>query len=195
MKGGAGWSIVLLPLLAAGCFGPWKPIDDSSWSPPWRRPVASPGTYRAIALHASGTDRGDAASLVGSTPSGLPFHFVIGNGTVSGNGQIEIGPRWSGQAPSLLDGKTSAGPETIDICLIGTFATEPPFGQTTSALALIIHLTEQYRIPDEAIVFGPALVQGSIDPEEFLGLVAGTRLEGPPPQETPSVDPEPFGLP
>ncbi len=191
MNGRTVTSVLGLLLLATGCFGPWKPLDGNAWIPPWREPVPSPRPYRAIALHASGAERGNAALLAEASSHGLAHHFVIGNGSASGNGQIEFGSRWKEQAPSAQDGS-----ETIDICMIGTFTTEAPLGQTASALKLVVYLTEAYRIPDEAIRFSTSLTEGSVDPEEFVRLLEGARLDIPdPPRNAPPLDPEPFGLP
>src|SRR5207248_10158489 len=54
-------------------------------------------------LHNSGTRQGNARVFdyyhkhVRRMQNGLAYHFVIGNGTSTGNGQIEVGDRWRRQ--------------------------------------------------------------------------------------------------
>ena len=56
--------------------------------------------WKYTIVHNSGTRQGNARIFdyyhrhVRKMPNGLAYHFVIGNGTSSGNGQIEIGNRW-----------------------------------------------------------------------------------------------------
>lgn len=56
---------------------------------------------------------------------GLAYHFVIGNGTYSAEGEIEVGHRWSQQ----LDGghlqSAAQDEEAIGICLVGDFDKNP----------------------------------------------------------------------
>jgi N-acetyl-anhydromuramyl-L-alanine amidase AmpD len=72
---------------------------------------------------------------------GLAYHFVIGNGTESGDGQIEIGPRWpkqdqGGHVTSLDQNKVAIG-----ICLVGDFNQHRPTkAQVESMLELIRYL-------------------------------------------------------
>jgi LysM repeat protein len=58
--------------------------------------------------------------------NGLAYHFIIGNGIDSGDGEIEIGPRWEKQ---LLGGHVRSykvNLTAIGICLVGNFqATHP----------------------------------------------------------------------
>ena len=58
--------------------------------------------------------------------NGLAYHFLIGNGIDSGNGEIEIGPRWQkqqlgGHVKNHLINQTAIG-----ICLIGNFEKTHP---------------------------------------------------------------------
>src|SRR3974390_2523242 len=59
----------------------------------------APGRWRWLVIHHSGTEYGNAAIYdrqhrERGMENGLAYHFVIGNGVDSGDGEIEIGPRW-----------------------------------------------------------------------------------------------------
>ncbi|MDI6758300.1 MAG: LysM peptidoglycan-binding domain-containing protein, partial [Candidatus Omnitrophota bacterium] len=57
--------------------------------------------WRYITLHHSATLEGNAECFDrnhrGRRMGGLFYHFVVGNGTLSGNGEIEVGWRWQKQ--------------------------------------------------------------------------------------------------
>ncbi len=85
------------------------------------------GRWRHIVIHNSATTRGNAKAFdryhrnVKKMRNGLAYHFVIGNGSYSGDGEIEIGHRWARQ---LAGGhmKSSAQNEVaIGVCLVGNF--------------------------------------------------------------------------
>lgn len=98
--------------------------------------------WRSIVIHHSGLPAGSAASVErhqqASGLSGLGYHFVIGNGHGSGDGEIEVGYRWTRQLvgahvaarPRLATGSLrTAGldasklallnEQSVGICLIG----------------------------------------------------------------------------
>ncbi|MEO8353486.1 MAG: hypothetical protein ABI680_17290, partial [Chthoniobacteraceae bacterium] len=59
--------------------------------------------WRYIVVHNSGTRQGSAKAFdhyhrnVRRMANGMAYHFVIGNGTSTGDGQIEVGGRWRRQ--------------------------------------------------------------------------------------------------
>jgi hypothetical protein len=63
----------------------------------WRSPVR-PRNWKAIVIHhmASGTGSARAIDRIHRQKGwdGLGYHFVIGNGTLSDDGEVEIGYRW-----------------------------------------------------------------------------------------------------
>jgi hypothetical protein len=82
---------------------------------------------------------------------GCGYHFVIGNGTLSGDGEIELGPRW----PRQLHGAHAKTPDNryndfgIGICLVGKFndgAGRPSRAQMDSLVRLVRWLKERYDI-------------------------------------------------
>ena len=78
------------------------------------------------------------------------YDFVIGNGTDSGNGQVEVGPRW----PIQKYGAHAYTPDErfnqhgIGICLVGNFEVDrPTAAQMASLTKLVKYLMVTYNIP------------------------------------------------
>lgn len=116
--------------------------------------TASPQAHwRSIVVHDSRTKQGSAETLnlihqkLGR--GGLGYHFVIDNGPGSDDGKIEVGFRWSGQAPgAFFDDQTANWPDAIGICLIG----DGDAGRFTEAqleqlVWLVQQLQQHYDIP------------------------------------------------
>jgi N-acetyl-anhydromuramyl-L-alanine amidase AmpD len=80
---------------------------------------------------------------------------VIGNGTESGDGQIEVGPRW----PKQKWGAHAKTPNNefndygIGICLVGNFDIERPTAAQMRSLAkLVAYLEKNYRVPASRVL-------------------------------------------
>ncbi|MEM8867358.1 MAG: LysM peptidoglycan-binding domain-containing protein [Verrucomicrobiota bacterium] len=58
--------------------------------------------------------------------NGLAYHFVIGNGIDSGDGEIEMGPRWIKQLHGGHVRSYKVNQTAIGICLIGNFEVSHP---------------------------------------------------------------------
>jgi LysM repeat protein len=73
--------------------------------------------------------------------NGLAYHFVIGNGIDSGDGEIEIGPRWRRQIQGGHVRKHEVNLHGIGICLVGNFEeTHPTRRQMASFTRLVDYL-------------------------------------------------------
>lgn len=73
--------------------------------------------------------------------NGLAYHFVIGNGIDSGDGEIEIGPRWRKQINGGHVRNNYYNEHGIGICLVGNFEeTRPTARQSQSLIALVDYL-------------------------------------------------------
>lgn len=101
--------------------------------------------WRYITLHHSATTEGDAESFDRyhrkKRMGGLAYHFVIGNGKGTRNGEIEVGWRWTRQ-------KQSSRKRDIQICLVGDFNRQyVSEAQFDSLVKLIDILRRQYNIP------------------------------------------------
>jgi hypothetical protein len=117
--------------------------------------------WRYIVLHHSAHPAGGLASIdrdhkqrLGT--SGCGYHFVVGNGSESPDGQIEVARRWSEQqgGQHCRDSRVADINEYgIGICLIGDFdQTGPTAEQVESARLLIAYLKDRYQIPDGNVV-------------------------------------------
>ncbi|SIO59493.1 N-acetylmuramoyl-L-alanine amidase [Singulisphaera sp. GP187] len=86
---------------------------------------------------------------------GCGYHFVIGNGTGSPDGQVEVAQRWSNQKHGVhcRDGKTSEVNEYgIGICLVGDLDSAGPTPrQIEASKALIDYLGDRYQITGDRI--------------------------------------------
>jgi LysM repeat protein len=101
--------------------------------------------WRYITIHHSGTLGGNAEAFDRNHRArhmgGLFYHFVIGNGSASGDGEIEVGWRWRKQVKANR-------PFDIQICLVGDFTRENVTqAQMDSLVALVQVLRRQYNIP------------------------------------------------
>jgi hypothetical protein len=87
--------------------------------------------------------------------NGCGYHFVIGNGTESPDGRIEVAARWAEQKAGAhcRDGKVPDVNEYgIGICLVGDFDAAPPTARQVAATrALVAYLQDRYAIPSERV--------------------------------------------
>jgi hypothetical protein len=100
--------------------------------------------WKYVIVHNSGTRQGNARIFdfyhrhVRKMPNGLAYHFVIGNGTSSGNGQIEIGNRWMRQINGGHVHSDYLNYISIGICLVGDFNRDLPTKAEYEALDELI---------------------------------------------------------
>jgi hypothetical protein len=122
-------------------------------------PTAPTRQWRWIVIHHSATPSGSAAVFDKMHKAKgwdeLGYHFVIGNGTDSGNGQIEVGSRW----PKQKWGAHAKTPDNqyndygIGICLVGNFDIEQPTQQQMQSLAKIVsYMMKTYHIPASRVI-------------------------------------------
>jgi hypothetical protein len=96
-----------------------------------RAPVAR-SRWQFIVVHNSGTRQGNAAAFdyyhrhFRRMQNGLAYHFVIGNGTSTGNGQIEVGDRWRRQINGGHVHSDYLNNIALGICLVGDFNRDQP---------------------------------------------------------------------
>ncbi len=100
--------------------------------------------WRYIVIHNSATRQGSAKAFnyyhtnVRKMPNGLAYHFVIGNGTSTGDGQIEIGPRWSRQINGGHVHSDYLNNIALGICFVGDYNRDRPTRQQLEALDELI---------------------------------------------------------
>lgn len=106
------------------------------------------GRWRYIVVHNSGTKQGNAKAFdyyhkrVRKMQNGLAYHFVIGNGTSSGDGEIEIGNRWMRQINGGHVHSDYLNNIALGICLVGDFNRQVP---TRRSLESLEELTRYLR--------------------------------------------------
>jgi hypothetical protein len=116
--------------------------------------------WTVIVVHHSATGRGGAALFDKMHRErgwqGVGYDFVIGNGTDSKDGEIEVTFRWSEQK----DGAHVKGwnDVAIGICLVGNFEeTDPTPKQRDALVRLLRHLRRRFGVPPQRIVGHGAL--------------------------------------
>ncbi len=70
--------------------------------------------------------------------NGLAYHFVIGNGIDSGDGEIEIGPRWRKQLNGGHVRKANVNEHGIGICVVGNFEKTRPTRKQIAAFTSLV---------------------------------------------------------
>ncbi len=102
------------------------------------------GRWKYIIVHNSGTRQGNARIFdtyhrrVRKMQNGLAYHFVVGNGSSSGNGEIEIGPRWTRQINGGHVASDYLNNIAIGICLVGDLNRDLPTKAQLAALDELI---------------------------------------------------------
>ena len=125
------------------------------------------GRWHYIYLHHSQSVSGNA-QILAEQGSGLCDHFVIGNGDGCGDGEVQVGQRWTQQ---LEPGKAPGAnwmlrSDCISICLIGDFnQTRPTPTQQRRLIQLVSTLQGRLQIPRSRVLFdvktaGPVGVGG-----------------------------------
>lgn len=150
----------------------WRPSAAASAQPASARPqAAAPGTlpaawrsqarrsWKYIVIHHSATDAGGAESFgrehQKKWQNGLGYHFVIGNGTHTKPGEVEVGSRWVRQAEGVDGGHAGNKHYNefgIGVCLVGDFnRAAPTRAQLDSLRRLTQALMKRYGIGKDGI--------------------------------------------
>jgi len=115
-----------------------------------RRAPVQRARWKFIIVHNSGTRQGSAKVFdyyhrkVRRMTNGLAYHFVIGNGTSTRNGQIEIGERWTRQIRGGHVHSDYMNNMGLGICLVGDFNRDQPTrAQLDACEELIKYLQER----------------------------------------------------
>ncbi len=115
-----------------------------------RRAPVQRARWKFIIVHNSGTRQGSARVFdyyhrhVRRMKNGLAYHFVIGNGTSTRNGQIEIGERWVKQIRGGHVHSDYMNNIGLGICLVGDFNRDQPTrAQLEACEELIKYLQER----------------------------------------------------
>jgi N-acetylmuramoyl-L-alanine amidase len=168
--------IAIVPTVPRSLFASDVPRD---WVPP-----VAPRPWRWIVIHHSATTTGGAAAFDRMHRAKgwdeLGYDFVIGNGTDTRDGQIEVGPRWVKQKY----GAHAKTPDNryneygIGICLVGNFQVDrPSAAQMRSLVKLSAYLMRTYHItPDR--VLGHRDTKATECPGQYTDIAMVRRQAG-----------------
>ncbi len=159
--------------------------DGPSWYPRGRS--ISP-RWTHIVLHHSATRTGGAKRFdkhhrVSNGWDELGYHFVIGNGTDTPDGYVEVGPRWNKQkhGAHCKTANNYFNEHGIGICLVGDFTrTRPTPRQLASLQRLLKFLARECRITADRVaahrsVTGRTQCPGGLFPLRALRRALGSR--------------------
>jgi hypothetical protein len=127
----------------------------------WLPSSSAEKDWSAIIIHHSATQNGNAAIFdkmhrEQNGWDGIGYDFLIGNGTDSGNGEVEVTFRWQKQIAGAHCGGTPgnwANEDGIGICLVGNFDNTTPTPQQMQSLARLVRfLQKRYGIPQNRIL-------------------------------------------
>ena len=146
------------------------------------QPSRAERPWRYVVLHHSAGAEGgydridrDHRKLLGW--QGCGYHFVIGNGSDTPDGRIEVADRWVDQKNGVhcRNGKNPDVNEYgIGVCLVGNFDDAPPTPkQVSAARSLVAYLGSRYNIPADHIDTHADLADGpTACPGKFFPTVA-----------------------
>jgi len=106
------------------------------------------GRWKYVVIHHSGTASGNARIFdrfhryVRGWENGLAYHFVIGNGSDSKDGEIEVGSRWTKQLHGGHVHSEYLNQISIGICFVGDYDKDRP---TARQIACLIELVGYLR--------------------------------------------------
>jgi len=135
----------------------------------WAPPPGSTRQWRYIVIHHTASDIGSLGKIDQWHKSkgwdGCGYDFVIGNGTNSGDGQIQVSTRWMEQATGAHTRLTSEFARQrgltpnhynewgIGVVLVGNFDHSMPSPSQMASLAkLLNYLMARYQIPESRVV-------------------------------------------
>ena len=130
-------------------------------------PLKDPGTEKMrslnrIVIHHSATETGNAAYFrvlhrVVNGWNDIGYHYVIGNGSFSDNGEIEKGRKLPFRGAHAKGGNE----DSIGICLVGNFNTETPTYLQIKSLGILLRsLAKEYSLCRNSVTLH-RFIQGS----------------------------------
>ena len=149
------------PVVAMIPKSPLRPLPPqagipAAWVP---LPNAEKRLWTYIVIHHSATPTGGAAAFDKAHKAkgwdGVGYDFVIGNGSDTKDGQVEVGYRW----PIQAQGAHAYTPDErynmhgIGICLVGNMMDHAPTARQSAALnKLVAYLADAYKIKQSNII-------------------------------------------
>ncbi|MGR3311144.1 MAG: peptidoglycan recognition protein family protein [Candidatus Brocadiales bacterium] len=127
---------------------------------------APDNNWRYIILHHSATNGGNAADFdkyhkkVRGWEYGLAYHFVIGNGSGSDDGEIETGERWRKQIHGAHTANMDYNRIGIGICIVGNLEEKMITPrQFDSLYQIVLYLSRRHDISLSNIIMHNQVIQ------------------------------------
>ena len=146
---------------------------------PWK-PSAPERSWTSIVIHHTASESGSVESIHeahlrkkdkdGNPWLGIGYHFVIGNGSGMGDGEIEPTFRWRQQMHGAHAGDEAHNQHGIGIALVGNFDRHPPSpAQLASVKKLVATLKLAYGISSSSVV-GHAEIKPTACPGKYFPM-------------------------
>jgi len=139
--------------------------------------------WRFIVIHHSATVQGSASKfeifhMLYRGWAHIGYHFVIGNGTDTGDGRIEPTPVWVNQIPGIHARNRTYNEWGIAVCLVGNFdQTRPTELQMKALVGLAAALTKKFHIPPSDVTYHNHIVETDCPGKLFPYAEFQARLE------------------
>lgn len=182
------------PVYSVHALPPHRTPDNAVKSAPYKAPLRAPqpwnpraarisSRWTTIVIHHSGTEGGGAKTFdkhhrEQNGWDELGYHFVIGNGTATPDGFVEVGSRWHKQK----HGAHCKTPDNyynehgIGICLVGNFdRTRPTAKQMASLERLLRYLCTACGIPPTQITTHRGVTGKTRCPGRYFSIAALRR--------------------
>lgn len=144
-----------------------------------------PSLWKTIVVHHSAIKYGNAAKYDAThrrrgMQNGLAYHFVIGNGIDSGDGEIEIGPRWRKQHHGGHLKNYQLNCSSIGICLVGNFEQTRPSSRQIESLTHLIDWLHDDVLKKKTRIAGHKELPGekTVCPGKYFPLASLHRRYG-----------------
>ena len=132
---------------------PADPKAEARWMPEKKSPRWTCIVIHHSASEAGGADRFDDWHRQRGW-DGLGYHFVVGNGSDTADGQVEVGSRWVAQkhGAHCKTDDDYYNQHGIGVCLVGDFDRHRPAEpQLQSVRRLVTFLCREFDIPPDRI--------------------------------------------
>lgn len=137
-------------------------------------------TWKLIVAHHSAIKYGNATVYDRShrergMQNGLAYHFVIGNGINSGDGEIEVGPRWRKQLHGGHVRNHKVNMTGIGICMIGNFEQTKPSAKQMMAFVQLVDWLQKDVLRKKVRFAGHKDIEQNLCPGKHFPLAAMHR--------------------
>ncbi len=121
--------------------------------------------WKRIVVHHSAIKYGnvkkyDRAHRERGMKNGLAYHFVIGNGIDSGDGEIEIGSRWKKQLHGGHVKNHAVNLNSIGICLVGNFEKNHPSKRQLASFTQLVDWLQKDVLKKKTLFAGHKDLKG-----------------------------------